>query len=155
MKSAIIKADVQRAIQALASQGKKTAFAALHAALDNRGSMSTLVRLKAKIEAGAQPVTDSPEALKAFGEIWSLAVEEGRKKREAVLLKLKETNATLAVDNEHLEGALAKAQDQVKGLERAKLQTEAELNQIRVRVEAELAPTRAVLSDAATKAAAA
>jgi hypothetical protein len=63
MKQIITKEEVGKAIIDLVGQGKKPTLAALHAALNNRGSMSTLVRLKAEIEAASQPAGDSPEGL--------------------------------------------------------------------------------------------
>jgi len=91
MKQILIKEDVVKVIGDLVGQGKKPTLAALHAALNNRGSMSTLVRLKAEIEAAAQPVTDSPDALKTFRDVWALAVEEGRQQQSAVLAELRES----------------------------------------------------------------
>jgi hypothetical protein len=56
MKQIITNEEVSKAMADLATQGKKPTLSALHAALNNRGSMSTLVRLKAEIEAAAQPM---------------------------------------------------------------------------------------------------
>jgi chromosome segregation ATPase len=109
-----------------------------HAALGNRGSMSTLVRLKTEIEAEVQPVSDSEEGLKAFREIWALAIEEGRKQREEEIADLRENLKTLAVENERLDGVATAAQDRIEIIEKAKSQAEAELVSVRSRFEEQL-----------------
>ena len=78
MKQIITKDDVAKAIQDLVEKGKKPSLAAIHASLNGRGSMSTLVRLKAEIDATAKSDADSPEELKAFREIWSMVCAAAR-----------------------------------------------------------------------------
>ena len=119
MKQILSKDDVAKAMSNLAAQGKKPTLAILHAALQHRGSMSTLIRLKAEIEAAAQPATDSPEALKTFREVWALAVEEGRGQQEAVITELRETVKTLSAENERLDGTAIAAQERADELQRA------------------------------------
>lgn len=153
MKQIISKEDVAKAIRDLAVQGKKPTLAMLHAALHNRGSMSTLVRLKAEIDAAAQPVTDSPEALKAFREIWALAVEEGRLQQEGVVVELRESIRTLAAENERLDGAATAAQSRVAELEQAVSHAEAELNRVRNEQEQALGRSQAALVQASAQAA--
>jgi hypothetical protein len=131
MKQIISKEDVAKAMHDLAAQGKKATLATLHAALNNRGSMSTLVRLKAEIDAAAQPVSDSPDALKAFREMWALAVEEGRAQHEAVVAEFRENLKALASENERLEGIAIAAQNRAAELEQAASSAEAELNRVR------------------------
>ena len=84
MKAIITKDDVAGAIEKLKASSKKTTLQAIHAALGNRGSISTLVKLKAEIEAGAVAVRDDEEGLKAFRDLWALAIEEGKKVKEEV-----------------------------------------------------------------------
>jgi len=46
MKQVLTKQDVVKALAELSAKGKKATLAMLHAAVGNRGSMSTLVRIK-------------------------------------------------------------------------------------------------------------
>ena len=147
MKQIITKEEVGKAILDLAGQGKKPTLAAVHAALNNRGSMSTLVRLKAEIEAAAQPVTDSPEGLKAFREVWALAVDEGRKQQDAVLVELRESVKALATENERLEGTALAAQNHAAEIEQAKSRAETELSRVKTHVEGELKQAKTALAD--------
>jgi chromosome segregation ATPase len=153
MKQIITKEEVGKAIIDLVGQGKKPTLAALHAALNNRGSMSTLVRLKAEIEAASQPAGDSPEGLKAFREVWSLAVEEGRQQQEAVLVELREIVKALSADNERLEGTALAAQNHAAEHESAKSRAETELAQFKIHVEGELKHARTGQAEATTQAA--
>jgi chromosome segregation ATPase len=152
MKQILSKDDVAKAMSDLAAQGKKPTLAVLHAALSNRGSMSTLVRLKSEIETAAQPATDSPEALKAFREIWALAVEEGRAQQEAVATELRENLKTLAAENERLDGTAVAAQNRAAELEQAVSRAEAELNRVRTEQGREVQQTQAALVQASGKA---
>ena len=153
MKQIITKEEVSKAMADLTGQGKKPTLAALHAALNNRGSMSTLVRLKAEIDAATQPMTDSPDGLKAFRDVWALAVEEGRQQQEAVLLELRESIKALAAENERLEGTALAAQNRAGELEQAKSRAEAELAQFKIHVEGELKHARTGQAEATTQAA--
>jgi len=153
MKQIISKEDVAKAINDLVAQGKKPTLAILHAALQHRGSMSTLVRLKAEVEAAAQPISDSPEALKAFREIWALAVEEGRIQQEAVTTELRENLKALAAENERLEGTAIAAQERATELEQTAFRAEAELNRVRAEQERQLSQAQAALVQASAQAA--
>jgi hypothetical protein len=82
MKQVLTRDEVARAIKDLESHGKKVTCTSLHAALGNRGSMSTLLRLKAEIEGTPAPIADSPAALKLFREVWVSAVAEGANSRK-------------------------------------------------------------------------
>jgi chromosome segregation ATPase len=153
MKQIISKEDVGKAITDLTAQGKKPTLLAIHSALNHRGSMSTVVRLKAEIEAAAQPITDSPQGMEAFREVWALAVEEGRKQKEEKLAELRENLDALAAENERLEGAAMAAQSRTTEAEQAKSRAEAELHQFRIGVEAELKLARKDQAEANTLAA--
>lgn len=153
MKQIITKEEVSKAMADLTKQGKKPTLSTLHAALNNRGSMSTLVRLKAEIEAAAQPMTDSPDGLKAFRDVWALAVEEGRQQQDAVLLELRESVKALSAENERLEGAALAAQNRAGELEHAKSRAETELAQFKIHVEGELKQARTAQAEATTQAA--
>jgi hypothetical protein len=153
MKQIITKEEVSKAMVDLVSQGKKPTLAALHAALNNRGSMSTLVRLKAEIEVADQLMTDSPDGLKAFRDVWALAVEEGRQQQVAVVLELRESVQALAAENERLEGTTLAAQNRAAEHESAKSRAETELSQFKVHVEGELKQARTAQSEATTQAA--
>lgn len=148
MKPVITKEEVGKAISQLVGQGKKPTLATLHAALGNKGSMSTLVRLKAEIDAEAQPATDSPEALAAFREVWALAHDEGRKGQELVTADLRDSLKAIAAENERLEGATAAAQKHAIDLEEAKSKAEAELNQFRISADRELSQSMSTMREA-------
>jgi hypothetical protein len=152
MKKIISKEEVAKAISDVAIQGKKPTLAILHAALNHRGSMSTLVRLKSEIDAAAQPESDAPEALKAFREIWALAVEEGRIQQEAVTAELRENLKALASENERLDGTAMAAQDRATELEQAASRAGAELNRSRTEQERELNQAQAALVQASAQA---
>lgn len=79
--------------------------------------MSTLVRLKAELEAEAQCPTDSTTGLASFREVWSLAKAEGRKEQELIVVEMRSSLQGLAAENERLEGAAAAAQKRVADLE--------------------------------------
>ena len=115
--------------------------------------MSTLVRLKAEIESAAQPVTDSPEGLKAFREVWALAVDEGRKQQEAVLVELRESVKALATENERLEGTALAAQNHAAEIEQAKSRAETELSRVKTQIEGERKHATTALAEATTQAA--
>ena len=153
MKQIITKEEVGKAISDLIGQGKKPTLNAVHAALNHRGSMSTVVRLKAEIEAAAQPLTDSPEGLKAFREVWALAVEEGRQQQEAVLVELRESLKALASENERLEGTALAAQNHATELEQAKSRAEAELSRLKTDFDGELKQANVALAEASSQAA--
>jgi len=127
MKQVLNKELVKKAIEDLKANGKKVTLVALHAALGNRGSMSTLVQLKAELESADHPATDSEEGLKAFREVWALAREEGRKQQEAVITDLQNDLKTLVLENERLEGAATASANQVEEFKQAKLDSEAAL----------------------------
>lgn len=142
MKPVLTKEDVQQAMNRLAGLGRKVTLGALHAALDHRGSMSTLVRLKAEIGAAEGCPADSPEALKSFRELWAAARNEGRNEQEQVIAELRETITALAAENERLEGLLVALHKHV-----ADLETE------RSKADAELSKTTAAMRDATAQAA--
>jgi hypothetical protein len=148
MKQVLTKQDVASAITDLRAAGKKVTVAVLHAALGNRGSMSTLLRLKAEIEAETHPVTDSPEALQTFREIWAAAVEEGRKQQEGLLCELRETTQALAKENESLDARLGASERQSAELEHAKARAELELQRGKAEFERELSCTKSSLAEA-------
>jgi len=104
MKQLLTKDDVAKALKDLEAQGKKVTLTSIHASLGNRGSMSTLVRLKAEIEGASPTVADSPVALKNFHDVWAQAVAEGRQQQEALVAQLREEMTALATENERLDG---------------------------------------------------
>jgi hypothetical protein len=104
MKQLLVKDDVAKALKDLGTQGKKVTLTSLHACLGNRGSMSTLVRLKTELEGTPPPIADSPAGLKTFREVWALAVTEGRQQQEAVIAQLREELKAVATENERLDG---------------------------------------------------
>jgi chromosome segregation ATPase len=127
MKQVLNQELVKKAVQDLKASGKKVTLIALHAALGNRGSMSTLVQLKTELESAEQPASDSDEGLKAFREVWALAKEEGRRQQEAVIADLQNDLKTLVLENERLDGATTAAANQAEDFKQAKLEAEAAL----------------------------
>jgi len=153
MKQILAKEDVERAMADLSAKGRKTTLAALHAALDHRGSMSTLIRLKAEIEAPPSTPHDSEEALNAFRELWNTAQEDARKQQGATIADLQETLKMLATENERLDGVAAAAERRCAELEQAKSAAETEALQIRAKLESDLSRAQGALSDANAQAA--
>lgn len=125
MKQLLTQNDVTTAIAGLVAQGKKPTIAAIHAAV-GKGSMSTLLRIKAELDTAAQtqPVTDTPEAQQAFRTVWTLAVDQGRKQNEAIVAELRDNVRALAVENERLDGEAASARSRVAELERSQARAE-------------------------------
>jgi len=153
MKQLLSKEDVAKAIAELSAKGRKPTIVALHAALDHRGSMSTLVRLRAELESAAQPVADSEEALKAFRQVWALAFDEGLKQQGEVIAELRENLRMLATENERLDGTATGAEHRAKELEQAKSAAQTELFQTRSKLEGELNLAQAALAQVGAQAA--
>ena len=152
MKAILTADEVRKALNAFVAEGKKPTLAALHGALGHRGSMSTLVRLKAEIDEESQTLNDSPEAIKQFREIWALAVSEGRRQQDSVVSELREQMTALAAENERLEGANFAAITRAEELERAETRAQAELSNSRLRSEKELSDARAAIATASAHA---
>lgn len=154
MKQLLSKEEVAKVMTELASQGKKVTLNSLHAALNHRGSMTTLMRLKSEIEIAAQPVgvADSPEGLKTFREVWAFAVDEGRKQQDALISQLREDQKALAAENGRLDGLATAAENRAGELEGAKSASDADLVQVRARLEHELNRVQAALLDATDQA---
>ena len=152
MKQVLSKDEVAKVLADFSAKGKKPTLAVIHAALGHRGSMSTLVRLRTELETEAQPICDSQEGLKLFREVWSLAVEEGRKQQESVSAELRQNLTALAIENERLDGAATAAQDRAVELDRAKSRAEAALFEVRTRLEDQLNRSQAALVQATDQA---
>jgi chromosome segregation ATPase len=153
MKPVITKEDVGTAIAQLISQGKKPTLMAVHAALGHKGSMSTLVRLKGEIEAETNRSADSPEALRAFRDVWTLARAEGRKEQESIIAELQESLQTLATENERLQGITTATQNRASDLEKATAKAELELKESRAMAERNLGRAMATAQDSVLQAA--
>lgn len=147
MKKILTKEDVADAMARLASQGKKPTLTALHAALEHRGSMSTLVRLKAEIDGEGQAAKESSEAFQAFKQIWALARNEGRTEQSLNLAEQQSNFEVLAVENERLEGQVAAAIQQAEHLNESRASAEAECR----RIEQEMYQMATALKDAGLK----
>jgi len=118
MKAILTKEDVAKAIASLVAMGKKPTLTAIHAALANRGSMSTLIKLKAEIEAEAVKRRDSEEGLRAFRELWDLAVNEGRTQKEAEREDLRQSLNALLAEAQAMEGEVAAANARVEDFQK-------------------------------------
>lgn len=153
MKQLITKEEVGNVIQQLTTQGKKPTLVTLHAALGNKGSMSTLVRLKAECEAEARSASDSPDALEAFREVWSLARSEGRQEQANAMAELRDNLQSLIAENERLEGIAAAAQKRATDFEGQKIKAETELGLLRISAERDLSRAALTMRDAGLQAA--
>ena len=122
MKTILLKDDVAKAINALTATNTKPTLKALHAALGHRGSMSTLVKLKAEIEAEAAGPLFSEDAMQSFRNVWSAAVAEGRQQKETEIAALKEAQEALMSELQTMEGQAVASNARVAELE--KLQSE-------------------------------
>jgi hypothetical protein len=147
MKQILAKEDVAKAIDAIVAQGKKPTLALVHAALGHRGSMSTLVRLRAELDGESQTERDFQEGLKPFRELWALAVNEGSKHQAAIVADLQDTVKALAAENERLDGVVIAAQDTMLKLEEAKSGAEARFDEFKIRAEVEIHQTTKALKD--------
>jgi hypothetical protein len=152
MKSILTKADVEKAKASLLSQGKRPTLAALHAALDNRGSMTTLVEIKAEIDAAKNTQVDSPEALESLRNIWALARAEERKEQEGQLAELRECIAALSNENQRLEGTSAAAEKRAGDMSEAKSQAEAALQLLRTNADRDLALATTAMRESGSEA---
>ena len=122
---------VKKALDDLKADGKKTTNNILHAALGFRGSMTTVIHLRAELEADKLAPNDSAEGLKAFRDVWALAREEGGKVQESVIETLKINLEDLFRENEKLEGEKAALSNQAEDLRKAKGEIETELVNVR------------------------
>ncbi len=142
MKQVITKADVEKAINELKTQGKKITLGTIHAALNHRGSITTVMNLRNEIEAASLKQTHSPEAIRAFHEVWAIAVEEGRKQQQGLIEGLQEDLRTMGAMNDSLTGEASTANTRA-----------IEFGQIKASLEEKLALSQAALADAGTQAA--
>ena len=117
MKTILTRDDVAAAITKLKAAGKKATLKTIHAALDNRGSISTLVRLKAEVEAGAVAERDSEEGLRAFRDLWALAISEGKKVKEAEIAELREALDATADEAEKAQGETLAVRERLVAVE--------------------------------------
>jgi hypothetical protein len=104
-------------MDSLQAAGKKATLVALHAALGNRGSITTLVKIKAEIDAETLQQQDSEEGLKTFREVWALAVEEGRRQNAGECAELREAIGMLTTESEQAEGELAQGHEHLCDVE--------------------------------------
>lgn len=149
MRKILQKEDVAKVLATLTTEkGKKPTITAIHAALGNRGSLSTLVKLLAEIEAAERPATEAGDAVHAFREMWRLAMDEGQKEAEATIKELKAVQFTLCQENERLDGVASAAQEQLATLEKEKSDLAMECAQARAKFENQLAQAQAALAEA-------
>ena len=148
MKQVLSKEEVAQAIAELSAKGRKPTLTMLHAAVGNRGSLTTLVKLKAEIEAESRQVADPPAALDAFRKLWRSAVEEGQAQQEAVVAEARETIRVICAENERLDARGAAAETSVAQLKDAKLHAESELGRVRAEAAGELSRTQTSLAEA-------
>lgn len=105
MKPVITKEAVAEAIEKLSAAGQRPTLQAIHAALGGRGSITTLVKIRAEVEAEKTAPTDSAEGLAQFRQLWAAAVTEGRRQMETQLAELRASLDAITTENERLEAA--------------------------------------------------
>ena len=149
MKKILQKDEVAKIRATLTTEkGKKPTIAALHAALGNRGSLSTLVKLVAEIEADERPTTEAGDAFRTFREMWRLAMDEGQKEAELTIKELKAVQFTLCQENERLDAAASVAQERMVVLEKEKSDLALDFAQAKAKLENQLAQAQAALAEA-------
>jgi chromosome segregation ATPase len=129
MKALITKQDVVTAIEEIKASGRKPTIANIHAALGGRGSLTTVVKLKAEIEADGVAANDSAEGLQAFRDLWALAREEGRKTGAAEVAELRAGLDAMAVEAGRLEAEVETATRRVVEIESQRDSLVADLSQ--------------------------
>ena len=134
MNKIIARPDVEKAIADLKANGKKATYIAIHAAMGNRGSMSTLAEIMKELAMDSQPFNDSKEELKSFREIWAVAREEGRRLQESVIADLQENIKAFAAENERLEGMAVAAANRAESDMQAKREVVAALEKANSRL---------------------
>jgi hypothetical protein len=153
MKAVITKEDVSKAMAEIRGKGKEPTFALLHAALNYRGSMSTLTRLKSEVDADEQRVNETSEEMQAFRQIWAKAAGEGRKQEESLIAELQERVAALMGENERLECVTMAAQQRADELEKENHLAVDVMSQTRIRIEGELSLAKSATAAASAQAA--
>lgn len=116
MKPTITKQAVADAVKALVDSGKKPTLAAIHAALGGKGSITTLVKLKAELDQDTTAPQDSTEGLTQFRTLWAAAVMEGKKSVEAQLQELRAGLDAVSLENERLEAAAIASETRINEL---------------------------------------
>lgn len=133
----------------LIANDKKPTLKAIDAALGHRGSTSTLIKLKAELDADAISVPDSDEGLQTFREVWALAMDEGRKQNQAQINELLANIKTVCEENERLEGESIALKDGISSLETEKSNLEIGLAKVKAELENQLNQAQAALVEAA------
>lgn len=127
MVAIITKEGVAKAIETLREAGKKISPTGIYAFFGNRGSFSTIAKYKAEIDSAELEKRDSEEGLRAFRQMWSLAIQEGRKQAEEKMLEMQETLDAVVAQSEQLDGQFAAANGRVADLEKQRDSMVAEL----------------------------
>ncbi len=126
MRAILTKDLVRTAIGKLNHQGIKPTLAAIHDILGRRGSMTTLVRLKAEIDREGPPQGDAGELVRVAVR----AEDAGGKQQGPFLLGSGERLTQLTKENERLVMALAAANNRLASLENQKMVVEAKMNEL-------------------------
>lgn len=126
MQAVITKDDVAKAVADLTEQGKRPSATAIRALL-GRGSLSTVIKLKSELEAGASAAKESEEALRMFRSVWDMAFQDGRKHSHDELQTVRDDLLSSAAELARLEGENALAVQQATD---AKQQREAALAEL-------------------------
>lgn len=152
MQKLINQEDVAKAIRDLTAQNKKPTLAAIHAALGQRGSLTTISRFKKEFDAAAEPVAnDSSGVNHHFRLVWAAAVDEGKKQSDTLISELRENLGAFERENERLEGALLAAQNQIGEKEQLRLAVESELRDVRAQAHEEAQQGKLALAAAQAK----
>jgi len=114
----VTKENLARVREQLRAAGKKVTVGALRAGLGDQGSMSTIVKFKKELDEDEACSKDSPEALRAFRDCWSMAKQSGISQRDEEVQDLRDTIAALEADAQRFEGEALAAQVHAKELGR-------------------------------------
>jgi chromosome segregation ATPase len=149
MKPILNRENVAKAMQDLKDNGKAITLGTLHAALGFRGSMTTVNKLFKEIKASEKPTAEpNEEALKNFREVWTRAMDEGRKQNETIIQQQDADLQALGQENERLDGLAMAAQEQAEILQKEKSSLESELARARADLGNQLSQAQTALVEA-------
>jgi DNA repair exonuclease SbcCD ATPase subunit len=113
-RSVLTLEEVEKALTTLRQkEGREPSTRALHAAVGNRGSMTTLLKMKRDLDKppGVAPGAD-PEQVAQFNALWAAAKTVGRAEREEEVRRLQEELDTVMAEAERMEGEIVEARQQ-------------------------------------------
>lgn len=143
-----------KAMHDLQANGKPVTLNSVHAALGFRGSMTTVNKLFKEIKASAKTTPEpDQEALKTFGEVWTRAMDAGRKQNAMIIEQQEADLQALGQENERLDGLVVAAQAQTETLQKEKSDLESQLTRATAGLGSQLNQAQAALVEAHGRAA--